>query len=473
MGRMLALLGVLIFGQAQDKPEKPPAEEYQDRLARIKEALASEHFGVGEYLAGMGMHRWARDEYRKALSFNANHAETRKRLGYVMKDGEWEPDQDAAMETENKKKGDDEVKARQDYDKKAEALGKKIGRMWGDTGNFCDRNKMKAEAEAAWRLAIEYDPMNSESRKKLGFTRQKDGPWLSPFEVKIRKEFKEGIAKAPGGSPSKEQTEVEADLGWKHEKRKSKNFLIQAPKEQDWLMAEIKHAEHAYAMFHKVFNQKEDLFQTPFLMVVAPDKAAHERYVDRYFQGGDSTYREFAKKATGWGGYPRGETTLGNRPDLHDWVVHSAAEDLFAHLVGGRRPWMREGVAYHFTKSMLSTANTMCVNLAGTGSGGEKNLQNPEDWPLVIRTWIKESKDPSIAEVFKCREVAELSGAETVKGWSIIDFLMTEHRDKFLDYCSKLRGQKEEEDEKTLQEVFGWTLEDLDLRWKTYARASY
>jgi hypothetical protein len=60
-----------------------------------------------------------------------------------------------------------------------------------------------------------------------------------------------------------------------------------------------------------------------------------------------------------------------------------------------------------------------------------------------------------------------------VKGWSIIDFLMTEHRDKFLDYCSKLRGQKEEEDEKTLQEVFGWTLEDLDLRWKTYARASY
>ena len=103
----------------------------------------------------------------------------------------------------------------------------------------------------------------------------------------------------------------------------------------------------------------------------------------------------------------------------------------------------------------------------------EKNYQNPEDWPLVIRTWIKESKDPAMAEVFKCKETAEFSGPETVKGWSMIDFLLTEHREKFLDYLSKLRGQKEEDDEKTLKEVFGWTLDDFDLRWRTYARASY
>jgi len=147
--------------------------------------------------------------------------------------------------------------------------------------------------------------------------------------------------------------------------------------------------------------------------------------------------------------------------------------ELYSHLVGGARPWMREGLAYHFTKTMFGTAGVLCVNLAGTGSGGEKNLQNPEDWPLVIRTWIRESKDPTIIEVFKCKDIAELSGAETVKGWSMIDFLLTEHREKFLEYCSKIRGQKEDDDEKTLLEVFGWTLEDFDVRWRTYARASY
>jgi hypothetical protein len=154
-------------------------------------------------------------------------------------------------------------------------------------------------------------------------------------------------------------------------------------------------------------------------------------------------------------------------------VVHSTVEDLFDHLVGGRRPWMREGLAYHYTKIMFGTAQVMCVNLAGTGSGGEKNLQNPEDWPLVIRTWIKEGKDPPIFEVFKCKDVAEFSGAETVKGWSMIDFLLTEHREKFLDYLGKIRGQSEDEDEKILKELFGWTLEDLDTRWKTYANAAY
>src|SRR6185436_7141865 len=147
----------------------------------------------------------------KALSYNANHAETRKRLGYVMKDGDWEPNPDAEMESENKKKGDEETKLRQEYDKKAESMGKKIGRMWADTGNFCDKNKMTAEAQAAWKLAIEYDPMNTESRKKLGYTRVKDGPWLSKFETALRKRMVEGAAKAPGGAPAKEQTEVEAD----------------------------------------------------------------------------------------------------------------------------------------------------------------------------------------------------------------------------------------------------------------------
>src|SRR5688572_15594802 len=169
MCRSILLLGIAaIFGQAgQDAPAKPPAEEYKDRVARVRESLAEEHYKVGEYLAGVSMHRWAREEYRKSVGFSADHAEARKRLGYVQKDGEWEPDPNAPLETENKKKGTEEEKLKQEYDKRVEKLGKNIGRLWAELGNWCEKNKLKPEAEAAWKLAIEYDPLNTDSRKKL------------------------------------------------------------------------------------------------------------------------------------------------------------------------------------------------------------------------------------------------------------------------------------------------------------------
>jgi hypothetical protein len=475
MARAAILLGFFILpAVAQDAPKKPPAEEYRDRLAKIQNSLAEEHFKLGEYLASAAMHRWARDEYRKSVALNPDHEGSRKKLCYVRTAEGWEIDPDAKPEIENKKKGDEATKVKFQYDKKVDQFGKSMAKQWTDLGNFCESNQMKAEAEAAWKKAIEYDPTIADARKKLGYTRVgKDGPWLSKFEAAFRKEAKEGIKKAKAGQPFKEQTQVEKDLGFKNEARQSEHFLIEAPGEnQEWLKAAIQHSEHAYAMFHKLFNQKEDLYQQVFNIVVVKDKAAHEAYVDKYNMG-DATRREFMKKGGGSIGFPRSETIRGPNPDIHDFAVHVTAQMLSEHLVGGERHWLHEGLAYHFTKTMLGTALCHCTDLAGTGGGGEKNYQNPEDWPLVIRTWVRESKDPSMLEVFKCSHLSELSGAETVKAWSLVDFLVTEHREKFIEYLSKVRGQRMEDDEKTLKEVFGWALEDFDLRWRTYARSSY
>ncbi|HTF56514.1 MAG TPA: hypothetical protein VK661_04590 [Planctomycetota bacterium] len=467
----------LLWLQAGQDPAKPPADEYKDRLAKLNDSLAEEHYKIGEYLFGTSMHRWARDEYRKTITISPDHEAARKRLGYAKKDAEWEIDPDAPVEIENKKKGDEAQKVKVEYDKRVEKLGTTLARQWVDLGTFCEKAKLASEAEAAWKMAVEFDPRQGDARKKLGYVRQgKDGPWLSKFESAIRKQMKEGIAKAPVGQPYKEQTDVEKDMGWKHEKRKSDHFLLEVQgKDQEWLKEEIKHGEHAYAMFHKLFDQKEELFQQPYNIIIVRDKSAHEQYVDKYHHG-DATHREFVKKKCGgYGGYPRGEITLGQGANLHDFIVHMTAQELFETLAGGRRHWLHEGMAYHFSKTMLGTALAGCVNLAGTGSDktAGRNYQNAEDWPLIIRTWIKEGKDPPILEVFKCHDLAEFSGEEVVKAWSLVDFLLTEHREKFMVFLSKIRGQKEEEDEKALQEVFGWSLDDFDVRWKTYARASY
>ncbi|HZL72487.1 MAG TPA: hypothetical protein VFC86_08500, partial [Planctomycetota bacterium] len=94
------------------------------------------------------------------------------------------------------------------------------------------------------------------------------------------------------------------------------------------------------------------------------------------------------------------------------------------------------------------------------------------DWPIILRQLVKEGKDPLMLEVFKCKDAAEFDGAEAVKAWSMVNFLATEHRERFMEFLSKIRGQKEDEDEKALLEVFGWTIEDFDIRWKAYIRAS-
>ena len=477
MFRSFTLLGIaaIVGIAAQDPPAKPPAEDYKDRMAKIKETLAEEHYKVGEYLFGVSMHRWARDEFRKSIGFSPDHAEARKRLGYVKKEGDWEPDPDAKLETENKKKGEEEAKLKGEYDKRVARLGSTIAKQWADLGNFCDKNKMKAEAEAAWKLAIEYDPLNNDSRKKLGYVRQgKDGPWLSKFEAEWRKQAKAGIAKAPPGAPQKEETRVEADLGWKHEKRKSPHFLIEvAGHNQEWLTQAVKHGEHCYAMFHKLFNQTEDLFQQPLNIVIVKGKNEHEQYIDKYDQG-DAASKAFSKKMGGQFGFPQSEIVQGDRKDLHEPIVHVTAQFLSTHLTGGSRPWVHEGIAFHFGYQIMGTGGTFCTNMAGTGSGGgDRDYSRMEDWPLIIRTLIKEAKDPPMIEVFKCKDFAELSGAEAVKAWSMVDFLVTEHREKFLEFLSKIRGQKEEEDEKTLNEVFGWSLDAFDTRWRVYARASY
>lgn len=467
-------LGAALAAGAQEE-KKPPQEEYQDRLAGLNRQLAEELYKVADYLRSVKMHTMARAEFNKVLGLNPDHEGARKALCYRRDEqGQWEIDPDGKPQLGDHASPDERLKIRVAYDKKMETLGKTIGGKWSGIGDFCAANQMAAEAEKAWKAAIEYDPMNSNARKKLKHERQgKDGPWLPPFEAKIRKELREDWKKVDGGAVYTDATKFENDLGLKHVKRRSKNFSMEtAALDAEKIKLELQHAEHAYAVFLKYFNQSNLLAQA-INFVVVKDRATHEKYVDRYHQGPPAK-KEQARKSTGMGGFPDMEWTLGDRPNVHDWVVHMTTQRCSDALSGGERHWLHEGLAYHFTKTMLGTAGTLCVDLAGTGPGSDgKNYQDPENWPIVIRTWIREGKDPSILEVVKATNLAELNGAETVKGWSLIDFLVTEHREKFIEFMQKLRGQKQDEDEKVLREVFGWSWDDLDAKWKVYARSSY
>lgn len=112
------------------------------------------------------------------------------------------------------------------------------------------------------------------------------------------------------------------------------------------------------------------------------------------------------------------------------------------------------------------------MDLAGTGTGGAKASKDPADWPFIIKTFVKEGKDPDISAVVKCTNFAEFDGVEAVKAWSLMDFLLTEHREKFIEFCQDLRSAKDNGEE-SLKKVFGWSLQDLDSRWRAFAKTAY
>ena len=97
------------------------------------------------------------------------------------------------------------------------------------------------------------------------------------------------------------------------------------------------------------------------------------------------------------------------------------------------------------------------MDLAGTspGAGEHKNLRDPANWPVILKVWIREGKDPNIDSVIKCTNLADFDGPKSIKGWSLVEFLLSEHHEKFLDLCKALK--KGAGIEEALRTVWGWS----------------
>ena len=122
---------------------------------------------------------------------------------------------------------------------------------------------------------------------------------------------------------------------------------------------------------------------------------------------------------------------------------------------------------------MIGTARQRRLpDLAGTSPKNQgKNYTNPEDWPVVCKVWVRDGKDPDINAIVKCTNFAELSGAEAVKSWSLVEFLLAEHREKFIVFLKAIGEQKDIDG--AFKSAWGWSTADFDQRWKSYVKMAY
>lgn len=338
-------------------------DEYEGKLREIEKGEAAARANIGEYLSGAQMHKWANEEYNLAIKLDSDCEKARKKTGYKKNNGgEWEFDASVKVEMQNKKTGPEADRVRGEYDKKIASMGKDYAKKYAELAAWCDKNNKKEEAVANYKRAVELDPSNEKARKALGFEKLPKGGWIGPFEKEIRKEMKEGIAKAPKGSAS--STALDVDKAFTLTKQESEHFIVASPHLAKGQLEDlIQHAEHAYAMWHKIFNQKNLFENNKLTFLLLKDKSQHESYVDRFYQG-EGAKKDLAKKSAGNLGFPLTEAYQGDRDigSLQDYVIHASIQLLMAFFAEGQGSqthnpiWVEEGMAYYFTRIMKDTA---------------------------------------------------------------------------------------------------------------------
>lgn len=478
----VAFLSLLI----RQEPEKDPATIFAEKVASIYKTLGRKHNEIGGFLSNKKQYQWAFREYEKSLNFDPDHSNTRQKLGFKKVDSGWEKDPNIKVKTTNEE--DDEDKAAKigiDYSKKLNELGESVGKMWADAAKFADAKgkevpELAEEAEKAWRNAIVYDPNQADARKKFGFEKVKPSndaasvKWQSKKMIDFLKEMKGSVAAAAKGADA--TSEMFCDkVGVTLKKKSAEHFLIGAPHmTPDRLSVVIQYAEATHTMYSKLFGSDQGIIRNPVQMVIYKDKSEHEKYCDTFEK--DPTRRDFMKKCSGSVGVEAHEKYQGDAPDgtIDDGVVHSATHSCVGYHIGMDRSWVTEGLAYILSRGIHGTADNSCTNLGDTSAKGpKKNFKSAEKWRGSMRELVEEMNDPPIDAVMKA-ETKDLTGDKTVKGWSILEYLMHDHTEKFVEFISELgRSKDDKSGEEALKRVFDWTPAELEDRWRAYVRATY
>lgn len=475
----MSLTLALAMALLQEDEGKDPQEIYQSKLSKIWKELGTKHANNASYCESKKQNAWAFSEYSKALEFDPDNGKARKELGFKKEGADWNRDPDAKVKTTNELEEDEAFEVGIKLNDMQKKMGEAVAKKYADAAKFAEKHDALADGAAdCWRKALEYDPINKDARKHFGFEQDKGtGEFRTAKYSELAEAMKGAVAAASGGAESSTATDNEGKVGITVSKRVSDHFTVESSTyDQARLESLTKLSEATFAMYHKLMNLEGDanvFGPTKPAMIFYKVKAEHERFIDAYIT--EARQRDEFKKSPGAHLGDLHETTNTDQGEgvVNDFTVHSAAHSLVGHHTGGGRPWLSEGMSYVMTFMLLATADNHCTGMQDTSvKGGSKNFKEGAKWRTNIRDMVMEKTDPDINAVFKA-DISQLSGAKTVKGWSICDYLIHDHYDRFLEFIDRLRKDKNDSGEKAIQEVFGWTLEELDDRWRAYVRSTY
>jgi hypothetical protein len=421
---------------------KTSAELFKDKWEEVDRSDADALLDLARWCEENKLSREAKKVYREIVEkVDPDHDAANRALGNVKVDGEWK------------------TKAEVDAEKKAAAEAEK-----------------KAKAEKA-----KADKNKKPTGKAKGSKAKTEGGLEFPPDID---EFvKEGEERAEADGKVKDDLEDHFGQKFSAASSKSFQFAVQMPPEE---------AEFHVRVAEKSLYDANMLFDLPpgtqawqgrFMIFHALQKGTYTDMVDwldknvaeikpetkKFFKdgGGLSTMTSKGPLCAHY------ETNVPLKNAIPQWIGNFYVT---AVSRGGAREWLQQGfgmyLAIHeFGVSLLTFVTEKkyenTVEIADKNSDSAYKLICFD----IVNGKFSEDGESKAWNDLRTKDLNSLDYADLAKCWSLVDFFLTEHREKFQEYVRKCGAHQDEE--AALREVFGWDGAALDDAWAEYVKTNY
>jgi len=476
------LLSLLVAHAVAQDPKQPPPFEFDKERAKAWEYLADKHADLGDDYKKAQVYGDARKHYDRARQLIPDMPKAMKGLGFDKRRGEWVMDKplpekevlDAKALAEARKKPDD--KKPKDYVRCAE----RCKRLMEDA--------RKAGDERGQRLAaidlLYYDPENAEARKLRKHA--KDGEdWLPDFAKAWRDEGRKALEAGTFGEEITAEDPQAKEIGGKFWSRQSAWLVVRTSVDENRAKMMHRAVEVHTARAMTLLGLKDQPFgpARKFTLTQVNTTALWEAMLTKVMKlEGDNL--EFTKKLQGtYMREPSGFLTRGVfEASADDMIGNSTVIQVMYRARGGGEtpPWISVGFSYLITSQVLGSTSTVRYTIeqkGATSSSHEvipeftKKSGSPELLREVALMDVVFGKDPALNNLLLL-ETNDMNQSAAAKAFSLMEFFFHQYPDQARKWLNTPAAEKKER-VKELTDMFGKSIEELELQWREWVLARY
>jgi hypothetical protein len=470
---MAALL--LAVGSAVAADDSPGSRYYALRLGKVGKAAAARLWDAADRARRESLFKFAREEARRVLDLDPDNLSARQFLGYVKKGETWEFDlaQSGKLPTDNvatagaAKLAEAEnawrstVAAKADHD---------VAALYAALGDECVAKGYRTESEGAYRIALGLDRDNAAAHRGLGDVKFGEELWMSA-------DASRALASACVVRTLDEASRYDEVFGEKFSKAESEHFRVESPHAQAVIEGYLTSCERAYAAYLADLGPVPGpaVFPQRPVFCVVETNAQWDRWINRLTRGNPGFFRgltcHWARDR--WAcclNNQDGTTDAMRRDRLAHESVHMLNLALWSMADGC---WLDDALAYRYTVFVQGTTYAYCLaphKEDYARSGALKNWTDQSQWKSLLKEMVA-AKDDLPLRAIVMKSAYELPLYASIKGWSVVDFLIRRDRAAFVGL---LRDLKDEKNLVPLLETrFGKDVETLDDLWRQWVLSTY
>lgn len=488
---------------AQDAPPAPdPAAErlksqFDSRLVR----LAGDHEKFGNRYQKAGDIPEAIKQYRFAIYLDNDHAQARKAMGYVRRDGRWfvdslltpEPDVDPSKLSEADRKKHEEKLAKIEeasakVDSEVNKHGGKSGKDMLEWHGKLSKVGATEHAARALMLAAWFTPDDKDVNTARGFVQHK-GMYRHPKVASQIDAAVKALADAPKGTVVTEEDPQKAALGLTALHRQNHaDFPYMArsttSESRAGRILQVMLAVDARVRALLATDKKANFRSGVFTLSEFRSKQEFTDFINKY-DTSDEKRKEFILKLSGTAssnpyGFVTWHTNSGSGDDM---AAHNVAVALMENLRRRQTdPWVGRGLGYMMTGQMFQTTATRFYTItekkgrtAVRGTGSEPVFRRERSGPDRMRQICVEmlllDQDITFHELSKT-QTNDMTERHVSKALGLMEMLACSRPEALAKWLMEGKGAPDQ-DLKNLLEVLGMDDADLQKAWQEWVLTHY